>query len=130
SRQYPYMCMCRFPAPTRGDAVEAAGQRFGPRAGATAVNSAYAPRVHAMPKMRVFMSGVTPAKRDLLVGEGDQSVVGDGYAMGVTAQITEHMLRASERWFRIDHSVLSEQWSQPGSKGFRLSEELHVSMKV
>ena len=57
-------------------------------------------------------------------------MVGDGHAMGVTAQITEHMLRASERWFRVDHPVLSEQWSQPGSKGFRLSEELQISMKV
>src|SRR6267378_3173435 len=76
------------------------------------------------------MSGVTPAKGDLLVGEGDQSVVGDGYAMGVTAQIAEYMLRPSERWFRVDHPVLLEQWSQPGSKGFRLSEELQVSMKV
>jgi len=57
-------------------------------------------------------------------------VVGDGYAMGVTAQLAEYMLRPSERWFRIDHPVLSEQWSQPGSKGFRLSEELQVSMKV
>lgn len=56
-----------------------------------------------------FMSGVTPAKRDLLVGEGDQSVVGDGYAMGVTAQIAEYMLRPSERWFRVNHPVLSEQ---------------------
>ena len=57
-------------------------------------------------------------------------MVGDGYAMGVTAQIAEYMLRPSERRFRVDHPVLSEQWSQPGSKGFRLSEELQVSMKV
>jgi hypothetical protein len=57
-------------------------------------------------------------------------VVGDGYAMGVTTQIAEYMLRPSERWFRVDHPVFSEQWSQPGSKGFRLREELQVSMKV
>src|SRR6266851_7020489 len=56
-------------------------------------------------------------------------MVGDGHAMGVTAQITEHMLWAPERTFRVDHPVLSEQWSEPGSKGFRLSEELQVSMK-
>jgi hypothetical protein len=42
-------------------------------------------------------------------------VVGDGYAMGVTAQIAEYMLRPSERWFRVDYPVLSEQWPQPGS---------------
>jgi len=57
-------------------------------------------------------------------------VIGDGHAMGVTAQITEHMLWASEGTFGVDHSVLSEQWSEPGSKGFRLSEELRVSLKV
>jgi hypothetical protein len=50
--------------------------------------------------------------------------------MGVTAQITEHMLGAPERTFRVDHPVLSEQWSQPRSKDFRLSEELQVSVKV
>jgi hypothetical protein len=40
------------------------------------------------------------------------------------------MLWALEGTFRVDHPVVSEQWSEPGSKGFRLSEELQVSMKV
>ena len=57
-------------------------------------------------------------------------MVGDGYAMGVTTQIAEHILGASEGWFRVDHPVFSEQWSQPGSKDFGLSEEPQVSMKV
>jgi hypothetical protein len=60
------------------------------------------------PSLFIFMSGVTPTKGDFLVGEGDQSVIGDGYTMGVTTQITEHMLRASERWFRVDHPILSK----------------------
>ena len=76
------------------------------------------------------MSGVAPAKGDFLVGEGDQSVIGDGHAMGVTAQITEHILGSTERWFRVDHPVLSKQWPEPCGKGFRLSEEFQVSMKV
>jgi len=42
------------------------------------------------------MGGVTPTKGDFLVGERDQSVIGDGYAMSVTAQITEYILGASE----------------------------------
>src|SRR6266576_722431 len=57
-------------------------------------------------------------------------MVGDGHAMSVTAQITEYMLWASERGFRVDHPVLSEQWSEPRRKGSRLSEELQVSKKV
>src|SRR5260370_37651240 len=50
--------------------------------------------------------------------------------MGVAAQIAEHIFWASERTLRVDHPVLSEQWSQPRRKGSRLSEELQVSMKV
>src|SRR5260370_27552350 len=57
-------------------------------------------------------------------------MVGNGYAMGVTAQITEYMLWASEGRCRVRNPILSEQWSQPRSKGFRLSKELQVSMKV
>jgi hypothetical protein len=57
-------------------------------------------------------------------------MVGDGHAMGVTAQITKPMLWASKRAFGVDHPVFSEQWSQPRSKCFRLSEELQVSMKI
>ena len=43
--------------------------------------------------------------------------------MSVTAQITEHMLGVSERAFRVDHPVVSEQRSEPRSKGFRVSEK-------
>src|SRR4029077_801733 len=77
----------------------------------------------------VVVGGIAPTKRDRSVSKQDQATVGDGHAMGVTTQITEHMLWASEWTFRVDHPVLSEQWSQPSSKGFRLSEELQVSMK-
>ena len=76
------------------------------------------------------MGGIAPAKSHLAIGKGNQAVVGNGHAMGVTAQITEHMLWAPEGTFRVDHPVLSEQWSQPRSKGFRLSKEFQVSMKV
>jgi hypothetical protein len=51
-------------------------------------------------------------------------VVGDGYAMGVTAPIAEHILWASERSLRINHPVLSKQWPEPCVKGFRLSERI------
>jgi hypothetical protein len=47
----------------------------------------------------VVVGGVTPAKVDFAVHERNQSVVGDDYAMGLTAQIAEYMLWASERSF-------------------------------
>jgi hypothetical protein len=33
----------------------------------------------------VVVSGIAPAKGDLVIGQGDESVVGDGDAMGVVA---------------------------------------------
>lgn len=46
--------------------------------------------------MFVVVSGIAPAKRDLVISERDESVVGDGDAMGVVAQIAERMLGTSE----------------------------------
>jgi hypothetical protein len=56
------------------------------------------------------VSRITPAKSDLAIGEGDQAMVGDGHTVSVAAQILENILGATERWFRVDHPVLSEQW--------------------
>ena len=57
-------------------------------------------------------------------------MVGDGYAMGVAAQILEHKLWATERAFRINHPVVPEQRPEPGGKGLRLSERLQASMEI
>jgi len=57
-----------------------------------------------------MVSRIPPAKSDLAIDEGDQAMIGDGYAMGVAAEILEHILRATEGWLRVDHPVLSEQW--------------------
>src|SRR6202162_3318481 len=61
----------------------------------------------------VVVSGVAPTKSDLSFGERDQAMIRDGYAMGVAAQILEHILGASARRCGIDHPVLSEQWPEP-----------------
>ena len=73
------------------------------------------------------MSGVAPAKSDLVFGKRDQAMVGDGHAMGVAAQILEHILGAAKGWFRVDHPVFSEQGPQPGGEDFRLSQPYQVS---
>src|SRR5437660_960964 len=77
-----------------------------------------------------MVGGIAPTKGNRSISKGNQAVVGNGHAMSVTAQITEHIFWASERTFCVDHPVLSEHWSEPGRKGSRLSEELQVSMKV
>src|ERR1700682_4704909 len=82
------------------------------------------------PPLFVLVGGVPPAKGDFLVGEEEQAVVGDGYAMSVAAQITKHILGASEGWFGVNHPILSKQWPEPRSKGFRLSEQSQVSVEA
>jgi hypothetical protein len=78
----------------------------------------------------VVVRGVAPTKGNLLVGQGDESVVGDGDAMGVAAQILEHILGATEGWLGVDHPMLSEKWTQPRSEDFGLSEECQIPRKA
>ena len=48
---------------------------------------------------------IFPLKRNLAVFEFEQTLIGDGDAMGVTAEIFEHLFRAAERWFGIHHPL-------------------------
>jgi hypothetical protein len=77
-------------------------------------------------KVRVSIFWLTPST----ISKRDQTMVRGGYAMGVAAQILEHKLRATERWFQIDDPVLSVQGSQPGGKDLRLSAECEFSLEA
>src|SRR5664279_1542279 len=57
-------------------------------------------------------------------------MVRDGHAMGVTAQILEHILGATKRWFAVDHPMLAKQWSQPGGEDLGLSDRCHIAREV
>ncbi len=57
-------------------------------------------------------------------------MVGDGHAMGVQAEILEDILGAAERWLGVDHPVLAKRRSQPGGKGFGVSEGLQGAMEA
>jgi len=52
---------------------------------------------------------ISPAEGDLVVGEGDETMVGDGDAMSVAGEIAEEMMGTAEGWFGIDDPVLTEQ---------------------
>ena len=57
-------------------------------------------------------------------------MVGDSHAMGVTAEILEHVFGAAEGRFGIDDPVFSEQWPQPGSEGLGLREQRQIAGKM
>lgn len=57
-------------------------------------------------------------------------MAGDGHAMGVAAQILEHIFGATEGRFRVDHPIFSEERPQPSSEGFGLSEGCQISREA
>jgi xanthine/CO dehydrogenase XdhC/CoxF family maturation factor len=75
----------------------------------------------------VAVGVVLVAKGNLVVLEADQSVIGNGDAVGVAGKIAQDMLGAAERRFEVDHPVLPEQGTQEGGKGSILTERLEGS---
>ena len=50
---------------------------------------------------------VLPPKRDRVVGDGDEPVIGDGDAVGVPREVVQHVGRAAKGRLRIDHPRLA-----------------------
>jgi hypothetical protein len=64
----------------------------------------------------VALSGVSPAEGDVAIGESNQSVVGDGDAVGVGAEIAQHVFWSAEGRFgrkaigRVDLASAYSDW--------------------
>ena len=69
----------------------------------------------------VAMRGIAPSEGDVAVGESDQSAVGNGDAMSIGAEITQHMFRSAEGRLGVDDPVVAEQYSQPRAEGAWMS---------
>ena len=72
----------------------------------------------------IAMGVVLPAESDLVVLEGDEAMVGDGHAMGVAAEIAEHVVGTAKRRFGIDDPVLTEQGAQKSAEGWLIFQGL------
>ena len=78
----------------------------------------------------VGMGGVSPAEGDVALFEGDESMVGDGDAVGVAAEITQRMFRSAEGWLGIDDPVVAEEGSAPSGEGSWIHKWGEVSMEL
>jgi len=65
---------------------------------------------------------ILPAEGNLVVLESQETLVGDGHAMGVASEIAQHMMGTTEGWLGIDDPVLAEQWAQEGAEGLLVFE--------
>jgi len=78
----------------------------------------------------VAVRGISPAKGDVAIGEGDQPGVGDGDAMGVGAEIAQHMFRSAEGRLGVDDPVVAEQHAQPGRECARLGQRQQAAVEL
>jgi len=67
---------------------------------------------------------VFPAKRDSIILERHQSMVGDGDAVRIAGEIVQNMLGTAEGWLGIDDPVLLEERSEKLAKATWLSKTL------
>jgi hypothetical protein len=71
---------------------------------------------------------VFPAKRDSIILERNQSMVGDGDAVRIASEIVQNMLGTAEGWFGIDHPVLAKELSEKLAKATWLSKAVELEL--
>ena len=76
------------------------------------------------------MAIVTPAERHLAILHADQAGIGDGDAMGVAAQIGQHLFRPAEGWLGIDDPVAAPCRRQKAGEGLRVGQFGDIAEEV
>ena len=59
---------------------------------------------------------IFPLEGDLAVLQGQQPAIGDGHAMGVAAEILQHVLRSAKGGLGVDHPFLVFEGLQVASE--------------
>ena len=76
------------------------------------------------------MSGVSPAKRNLVIQERDETAIGDRHPMGVGAEVAKHPLRSSEGRFAIDNPPWDEELADETPEQLGLSQPLESAVEL
>jgi hypothetical protein len=78
----------------------------------------------------VLVSGVSPAERDLVIQEGNEPAIGNRNAMGVSAEIAQHLIGSTERRLAVDHPSRPVKLTDQTPKQFGLSQAAKQAMKL
>ena len=78
------------------------------------------------------MSGISPAKRNLVIHERDETAIGDRHAVCVGAEIAKHLLGSAESWFAIDHPARNKKLTDktPKQSGLRQPSEEAMELEL
>ena len=80
--------------------------------------------------MLVVVAIILLAEVDPAPGERDQSAVGDRDAMGIAAEIIEHLLGSAERSLGVDDPANGAQRPQAGSEDFGRRQAGQIAKKL
>ncbi len=72
--------------------------------------------------MFAAMNVVLPTEGDLIIVEGDETMVGDGNAVSVASQVVEDMFCTGKRRLGVDDPPLSEELIDEAAEAIGLSE--------
>jgi len=78
----------------------------------------------------VAVRGIAPLEGDLAIGESHQPAVGNGDAMSIGAEITQHMFRSAEGRLGVYDPVVAEQYSQPCAEGVWLGKSQQAAVEL
>jgi hypothetical protein len=78
----------------------------------------------------IAVSGVSPTKSNLVTGQGDKAMIGDGDAVRVAAQVSDNLLRAAEGWFAIDDPIVAEELPEKRGESLGLGEQLEIAVEA
>jgi len=101
------------------NAVEASGQYVDEEP----ANELTGIQCHGLLAGTPFLPVVLPPEGDPLLIKPDESVIGDGYPMGITGQVRQYRFRPGKGAFGIDHPFLLAQGPEPVSKILGVGEE-------
>ncbi len=77
----------------------------------------------------VSLPVIFPAECDLAILEADQTFVGYGDAVGIAAEIVQHLSRAAKGRLRVDYPFDLAAGFEGGSEVFRIGERLKGPMQ-
>jgi hypothetical protein len=78
----------------------------------------------------ILVSRVSPTERDLVIQEGDEPAIGNRNAMGVSAEIAQHLIGSTERRLAVDHPSRRVKLTDQTPKQFGLSQAAKQSVKL
>lgn len=79
---------------------------------------------------RAVLAVVLPGKGDVILGEGYEPAVGDCNAMGIAAEIGQHLRGAAERPFGVDDSADAPHGDEVSCEGGRLGQGCEIAEEV